>query len=428
MSKEKWLRIPKLKTRGKEKKKTTTGSELRVDEIKELIGKQAGREADKGLQRMEAYIERPVQRLLRSLLEAGPKAEILPEYDASHGFRYKDVESVLGEDTGFEKSEAFLEKLAELGILRRSFYDSITACPSCSSTHLTSHFRCPRCGSHQINRSGLIEHIPCGNIDDRDKFYKGYVQPTCPKCGQLLEKSNYRDMGLWYRCKSCGERFEHPELDLICRICGNKFETQAIQVKEISKYSINLDLEQEILQNVTSLESLNKILTDIGFLVEESASVIGDKSGIQHKFSILAKRRFNGRELVVSVDHAVASEEVTASPLILYTYKLSEVKVDLPIFVAIPRLSEVGRRIANGYGIFVIEGVPRDSADLTKIQEELKVKLKEKLSAEETLEAERILPKEDEEILQRILKDGTKIEVVRDKSGKFKKVQKTTES
>lgn len=427
MGLEKWLRLPKMKTKGRTEEKGSSRAELRVDEIKELLGKQAGRESDKGLLRMEVYIERPVQRLLRNLLEAGPKAEILPEYDTSHGFGYKDVESVLGEGTTFEKAEAFLEKLADLGILRRSFYDSITGCPSCNSAHLTSHFRCPRCGSHQITRSGLIEHIPCGNIDDRDKFYRGYVQPTCPKCGQPLEKGNYRDMGLWYMCRSCRERFEHPELDLVCRICGNKFETHAIQVKEIHKYSINPELEQEIRQNVTSLESLNKILTDIGFLVEESASVIGEKSGIQHNFSILAKRNFNGRELVVSVDHAVASGEVTASPLILYTYKLSEVKVDLPIFVAIPMLSEVGRRIARGYDIFVIEGVPKNAEELNRIQEEIKAKLKEKLSTEAS-GAERILPEPDEEILQRILKDGTKIEVVRDKSGRFKKVQKTTES
>ncbi|MGQ9679970.1 MAG: TackOD1 domain-containing metal-binding protein [Candidatus Bathyarchaeia archaeon] len=405
----------------KVKNDNTSNSGLNIQEIKELIVDSSG-SVDKNLQRFEAYKERSVQKLLRNLLDSGSKVEIIPTYDISYGFRYKDVETILGEEYNFEKAERLLDRLSELEILRKSFYDSISSCPVCGSTSITSHFRCPACGSHQIYRSGLIEHIPCGTIEDRNKYFLGHAQPTCPKCGQPLVKDKYRDMGLWYICKSCNERFERLNLDLICRKCEANFEIQSAMIKDISKYSLNPEIEQEIRQNVISLESINDLLIKLGFMVKESASAVGEKSGIQHNFSLIAKKELYGREWVVAIDHAVAENEVTASPVILYTYKISEVKVDIPIFIAIPRLSEVAKRIAKGYNIITIEGIPMGTDDLVKLQEEIQRKLTERILMKRAQID--ILSEDEEEILQRIIEEGKTIEVVRDKSGKFKKIKK----
>jgi hypothetical protein len=42
--------------------------------------------------------------------------------------------------------------------------------------------------------------------------------------------------------------------------------------------------------------------------------------------------------------------------LILYIYKTSEVKVDIPVFVAIPSMNETARKIAEGHEILLVEG------------------------------------------------------------------------
>lgn len=320
------------------------------------------------LERREVYVEYPAQKLLRKLLEGGKDAEILPIYDPLKGFRYETAESAF-EDATPETVKEFLERLSRLEILKKSFYDTVSACPVCESLNITMHYRCPKCNSGNIVKTSLTEHIPCGNIDEKEK----YVRDNCPKCGANLVEGQWRDMGLWYICKKCGERFEHPQLDLICRRCNNRFKVETAKVYEISKYSLNPDREAEIKQNVASLESLSKLLTDLGFNVGMPASAIGEKSGIQHHFTILA----TDGENVVTVDHAVGDPEVQALPLILYIYKISEVKVDVPIFVAIPKIGENARKIAQGYNILLIEGNPQRKEQIEVLKQEIRNRLSE---------------------------------------------------
>jgi hypothetical protein len=197
-------------------------SELKFHDIKDLLRNQAQEDGEVELRRIEAYIERPTQQLLRHLLEATP-AEIAPTYDLARGFRYADVETFLTDKSGDDRSpEAFLERLYQLDILEKQFFDTVSVCPYCQSTIITLHNHCPKCTSRYIGKTSLTEHIPCGNIDEREH----YLRNTCPKCERLLVPGQYRDMGRWYIRRSCHERFETPQLDLICRKCGNEFTMQ----------------------------------------------------------------------------------------------------------------------------------------------------------------------------------------------------------
>jgi predicted RNA-binding Zn-ribbon protein involved in translation (DUF1610 family) len=216
--------------------------------------------------------------------------------------------------------------------------------------------------SRYIAKTSLTEHIPCGNIDARERF----VHEACPKCGRLLIQGQYRDMGRWYICRACRERFETPQLDLTCRTCGNEFTMQEALIQTISKYPLNPARESEIRQNVTSLESIHALLTDLGFVVEMPGSLVGEKSGIQQYFSLIAT---NSNKENIVIEHRVNEPEVNASQLILYLYKLSEIHTDLPIFVAIPRLSDTAKQIAEGYQITVIEGIPTNTNQLSTLKQ-----------------------------------------------------------
>ncbi len=271
-------------------------------------------------------------------------------------------------------SKDLLENLARLDILKKAFFDSVSVCPNCESTTITLHNRCPKCKSHNVEKTSLTEHIPCGYINQRDK----YVDNRCPKCGEPLIEGQYRNMGRWYVCQECGEKFENSESDLVCRSCAKNFTIKEAKPVEVPKFSLNLQRKKEIRQNVASLENIQGLLASLGFSVEIPGLVIGQKSGMQHHFSLIAKKIVDGQEKVIALDHSVSESEVSTSPLILYIYKTSEVKVDVPIFVAIPQLNETARKIAQGHNILLIEGSTDEKEVMAKIKSEIEKSLEPK--------------------------------------------------
>jgi predicted RNA-binding Zn-ribbon protein involved in translation (DUF1610 family) len=323
------------------------------------------------LERREAYIEPHARDLLREILESSDNEEIIPKFVLGQGFVYRVANRFSSEPSAKVISKDLLENLARLDILKKTFYDSVSVCPNCESTTITLHNRCPKCKSHNVEKTSLTEHIPCGYINQRDK----YVDNRCPNCGEPLIEGQYRNMGRWYVCQECGEKFENSESDLICRSCTKNFTIKEAKPLEIPKFSLNLQRKKEIRQNVASLENIQGLLTSLGFSVGIPGLVIGQKSGMQHHFSLIAKKIVDGQEKVIALDHSVSESEVSTSPLILYIYKTSEVKVDIPIFVAIPRLNETARKIAQGHNILLIEGSTDDKEMMSKIKSEIEKSL-----------------------------------------------------
>ena len=332
------------------------------------------------LERREAYIDPKTRDLLRKLLQDGDKEEIIPIYSPKSGFIYPLTGTQLTESEVGNIPREHLENLAELNILQKEFYDSVSVCPTCQSTILTLHNRCPRCKSHNVEKTSLTEHIPCGYIDQRSK----YVQDRCPKCGEPLLEGQYRNMGRWYVCKDCGERFENPEFDVVCHNCNKNFAVKEAQLMEIPKFSLNLARKKEIRQNVASLENIRDLLVELGFNVEIPGLAVGQKSGMQHHFSLIAKKQVGDQEILIALDHAVSESEVSSSPLILYIYKASEVTIDIPIFVAMPKLNETAKKIAQGHGILLIEGSTDEKDTIEKIRKDIELKIELKLAEFET--------------------------------------------
>ncbi|TFH23631.1 hypothetical protein E4G67_02850 [Candidatus Bathyarchaeota archaeon] len=324
------------------------------------------------LDRREAYIEPNTRDLLRIMLQYGDNNSISPIYSSGLGYIYQIEDRVCkGEINTLSKD--LLLNLAKLDILTKSFADSVASCPNCESIILTFHNRCPKCKSHNIDKSSLTEHIPCGLIEQREK----YVNDRCPKCGEFLVEGKYRNMGRWYVCQSCEDRFENPAYDLICHNCNTTFTIKESTIKEIPKFSLNPKRKKEIRQNVASLEDIKMLLSELGFSIEIPGLATGLKSGMQHHFSLIAKKLVNNHEVVIALDHATSESEVQVSPLILYIYKTSEVKVDIPIFIAIPNLNETAKKIAQGHEILVIEGLTEEINELAHIKAEIGKRLDE---------------------------------------------------
>ena len=324
------------------------------------------------LARKEAYIEPQTRDLLRKLLEDGDNEEIIPIYSPAGGFEYKTTCSPQETEEECSLTRETLENLSQLGILKKTFYESVSICPNCQSTMLTLHNRCPKCKSHNVEKTSLTEHIPCGYIDQRNK----YINDRCPKCGELLVEGQYKNMGRWYICQECGEKFENPEFDLKCQKCSKTFVIKEAQVTDVPKFSLNLARKKEIRQNVTSLENIKKLLTELNFNIQIPGLIVGQKSGMTHHFSLIAKKIVNDQEIVVALDHSVSETEIQPSPLILYIYKTSEIKVDIPIFVAVPKLSETTHQIAQGHNILIVEG----STDAPEVLERIKKEIEDRIN------------------------------------------------
>jgi len=58
----------------------------------------------------------------------------------------------------------------------------------------------------------------------------------------------------------------------------------------------------------------------------------------------------------------------------------------LPIFVAIPKLSEAAKRIAHGYNLLVIESIPQNKEQLAMLQDEIQKRLSERIVEEGGIE------------------------------------------
>jgi hypothetical protein len=372
----------KMKTEADPKKDADTEKEKPKDSSPRAYPKQTKEisigtpdiEDEIQLERREAYTELETQQFLRDRLYNTGQEVVTPSYDPTKGFVYKSVEPIFAGNADPKKVDAFLERLTRLDILKKSFYDSVSTCPNCKSTTITVHAACIKCKSHRISKTSLTEHIPCGYIGEREKYING----RCPKCGQSLNETPYTNMGRWYKCKDCGERFEHPQFDTICRNCGATFQIEDADTKEIAKYSLNLRRSKEARQNIASLDSIRKLLTDLYFEIQVPGSAIGEKSKMRHQFSLIAKKDISGRQNLIALDMVVAENEVPASPLILYVYKTSEVTVDLPVFIAIPKFSGPALKIAQGHNILLIEGSPEEPDNLARLKSEIQNRLKPK--------------------------------------------------
>ena len=325
------------------------------------------------IERRDAYFEPLIRKILRNLIESGTEGEIVPVYHPASGFTYK-LKVSEKEEVPDRISKDFLENLVRLDILRNNFYDAVSTCPTCESPAITLHHRCPKCKSHHIEKISLTEHIPCGYINQRDK----YTEDICPKCGKPLVEGEYQHMGRWYVCKECSERFEHSQFDVICRECNNNFTIEESRIIEVPKFTLNPKRKKEIRQNVTSLESISKLLNDLGFQIEMPSTITGQKSGMEYHFSLLARKQTGDKEINVAVDHEVAEEAVQPSPLMLYIYKISEMPIDVPIFIALPKLSETARKIAKGHNILIIEGPPEGAERIAEIKAEIESRITKK--------------------------------------------------
>ena len=320
------------------------------------------------LERGKLYKDPNVQLFLSKFL-SGEISELKPVFDPKFGYRYAEVEAILGDAA---KVEDFLNRLYEAKVIERKLYDKMLYCPSCGSQNISTHYCCPYCKSFNIEKGSLVEHVKCGYMDVEENFRKG-GKLVCPKCHEELKKPevDYRKAGIWCTCKDCGKSFDIPVTRHFCRECQADFTFEEVEIRDIYAYTLNEEVKGEITAGWIFVAPIKEFLIENGFEVEAPAFLKG-KSGANHMFDIAAYRKEITKKVTV-MDVATATEDIVSEqPVIALFAKIYDVSPDSAYLIAIPKLNDNAKKMAELYNIKVIEA--RDSKEVMKALKDKLVK------------------------------------------------------
>jgi hypothetical protein len=265
------------------------------------------------------------------------------------------VEAIVGDALS---AESFLNRLYEAGILERRLYDKIIYCPKCGSASISIHYCCPYCKSFNIQKSALIEHVKCGYMDVEENFKKGNNKLVCPKCREELRKLDidYRKAGMWCTCKDCGKSFDIPVTAHFCRDCHANSTFEEAVIKDVYAYSLKEEAKEEVATGWIIIAPIREFLIENGFEVESPAFIKG-KSGANHMFDIAAyKGEEEAERKVTVIDLATSAENaVSEQPVIALFAKIYDVSPENAYLIAIPKMSENGKKMAELYSIKLVE-------------------------------------------------------------------------
>jgi transcription elongation factor Elf1 len=314
------------------------------------------------VERAELYKDHLVQVFLSKFL-IGEITKLTPTFSSDHGYKYPIVEAILG---GAEEAEKFLDTLSKTGILERELYDKILRCPNCTSPDISTHYNCPHCGSFNVKKSSLIEHLKCGYIDTEDHF-REKNKLVCPRCKKELVDPDvdYRKAGIWCNCNSCGKSFDIAVTSHFCRRCNKNFTFEDAIYENVFSYQLSDEARQEASLGWILVTPIREFLKDRNFEVETPGFLKG-KSGASHMFDIVAFKE-KTRSITV-IDLATSDSAISEQPIIAMFAKIYDVSPEKACLIAIPKISENGKKMAKLYNISLIEATNSKDA-VNKLEE-----------------------------------------------------------
>jgi hypothetical protein len=137
--------------------------------------------------------------------------------------------------------ETIAEKLANKGLLRRTFFDRFQACPDCSSVRLSVREECVSCRSSEVSDVGILHHYRCGYLGPAEDFHSDRGRLVCPKCAKELRHygSDHERAGDAVKCMACGHLSGDSAVGFICIDCTARFDASAALTRNVFNYSLS---------------------------------------------------------------------------------------------------------------------------------------------------------------------------------------------
>jgi predicted nucleic acid-binding Zn-ribbon protein len=286
-----------------------------------------------------------IQSLLLRILKAGGqlKPDVWPSLDVKYG-----LEEIEGE---YEDKLKALERVVEAGVLHKRFYTKIVKCPFCGSKHVLARCQCTRCGSVNIMKKFLLEHLKCGGKAEEGEF-KG-VGGLCPLCGGEMKEGEVNRVGSWFECVNCGQRFSEPILTHSCAECGGRFTLKEVELETVYSYAVDENVEAELKRLVNIMDPLRKAVPK-GYIVE-TLGVLTGSSEVEHQFDMIVYKQGKKAWKTV-IDVAVGNSMIREENVAKMFVKVLDTRPGRSILVAVPGMTEGGRRLASLYKIELVEG------------------------------------------------------------------------
>lgn len=257
-----------------------------------------------------------------------------------------------------EYDVSFLEKMASqsAGILERELYERLVVCPQHTQELYPSvRLYCPECSSVDVERLQLVEHRVCGYIAEKKEFGAVSVADirTCPNCKRPIKdyKKEIRMPAKWNRCNACNKKFDNVIIKLHCRRFNHDFNIDEVETIAMPHYKLRSEASENV-YTLSLLPQLNKILTSLGFIVEELSMVKG-KSGMTHQTNIYAH---NNENKTVAVFIKSSKNEIDDAEINSVLVRVLDIYPTLAIFIGIPSVSEMAKAMAAAHGMTIVTG------------------------------------------------------------------------
>ena len=320
--------------------------------MEDVHGKVEAAETEQGISATEE--DDLAMKLLAAML-AGEIVDAKPQLDftAERGFTYPSVEQAL--NTTSSELVPVLESLAQKAILRREFFDKVLHCPRCPSVNLRPSMQCPKCGSKNVIRGRVLEHLLCNHVGIEEEFAsKGrYI---CPKCNVELKAAgtDYRSMGLLRKCRNCAEVFNVPVLKWRCLKCSALSEENEIKEADIYAYSLDETKRKWLEFELRWKPGFMEFLRHLGYELTENARVTG-RSGAEHRIQILASRDDGVIIHSIAIAVEIARDRIGLDRIVDFDTKCYDSGLHNKILIVIPELGEEAEKLANQQRIKVLQ-------------------------------------------------------------------------
>ncbi len=320
-----------------------------------------------------AILEDPRVIKLVDALVSGKLPDINPVVDFSYkmGYAYPSVSSLI--DTSEIETINILESLANAGILIKQPYEKFYVDPD-GLFQLVPIERCPRCDSSNIIKGQLVEHFSCGYVGlDRD--FKQDSRYVCPKCRKDLRLigTDYRNVGIHYRCQDCSEVFTVPVVKWRNMKTRKIWGAEDLKEVEASSYQFSPDKKGWLEFQLKPKTQLVEFLKHEGYQVHELAQLTG-RSGAVHTVDVLAIRDDIITKINLGIGILVAPSgepEVGLESLFKFDTRAYDIGINYKVVIAIPKLGQealnfAGRQMIRAFEAKTLATVVSDITHLDR--------------------------------------------------------------
>ena len=291
---------------------------------------------------------RAKKEVLKNSLVRGGNDILKPIFDPFYGYRFPKIEEIVG---GPEETFNALEELASEGVLIKKHFRNHLQCPYCGSLNLNALPTCLNCGSFNVKKTSLVEHLRCGYIGSEELFRKD-GKLVCPSCGMELKRlgEDYRNVGTWFECKDCGLKFDTLNISLACLNCGKVFPVRDSNIKEFYIYVLSEEMEKRRIKEEELVKPVVLLFEEEGYIVSPTGVVTG-VSGASHRFDVVAEK--DGERVLVDI---IRSNQAVGEFSVLHVFvKSLDVGNSKSILIVIPDLTETASKLANQYNLKIIK-------------------------------------------------------------------------